>query len=35
MERGQIVETGSHDELLQNPKGIYTHLYQLQQGGSL
>lgn len=35
MERGQIVETGNHDELLQNPQGIYTHLYKLQQGGSL
>jgi len=32
MDKGQIVEMGSHDELLQNPQGIYTHLYQLQQG---
>lgn len=32
MERGQIAEIGSHDELLQNPQGIYTHLYQLQLG---
>jgi len=32
MERGQITEIGSHDELLQNPQGIYHHLYQLQQG---
>lgn len=32
MERGQIVELGNHDELLRNPKGIYTHLYRLQQG---
>jgi ATP-binding cassette, subfamily B, bacterial HlyB/CyaB len=32
MERGQIVEQGSHSELLLNPDGIYTHLYQLQQG---
>jgi len=30
MERGQIAEIGSHDELLQNTEGIYTHLYQLQ-----
>jgi len=30
MERGQIAEIGSHDELLQNPDGIYTHLFQLQ-----
>ncbi len=34
MDKGQIVESGSHDELLQNPHGIYTHLYQLQQGGA-
>lgn len=33
MERGQIVEVGSHDELLRHPQGIYTHLYRLQQGG--
>ena len=33
MERGQIVELGSHQELLQVPKGIYAHLYALQQGG--
>jgi subfamily B ATP-binding cassette protein HlyB/CyaB len=32
MERGQIVEVGSHDALLNNPQGIYTHLYRLQQG---
>jgi subfamily B ATP-binding cassette protein HlyB/CyaB len=35
MERGQIDEVGSHDELLQNPHGIYTHLYQLQQGSQV
>ena len=32
LERGEIVEQGSHAELLQNPKGIYKHLYQLQLG---
>jgi ATP-binding cassette, subfamily B, bacterial HlyB/CyaB len=32
MERGQIVELGSHQELLQVPKGIYAHLHALQQG---
>jgi len=32
MDRGQIVEVGSHHQLLQNPDGIYTHLYRLQQG---
>ncbi|MFZ1180333.1 MAG: type I secretion system permease/ATPase [Herbaspirillum sp.] len=30
MERGQIAESGSHDELLRHPGGIYRHLYQLQ-----
>lgn len=32
MERGQIVEVGNHMELLENVKGIYRHLYDLQQG---
>ena len=35
MDKGQIVESGSHDQLLKNSNGIYTHLYQLQQGGAL
>lgn len=35
MERGQIVEVGSHDELLQNAKGIYSRLYTLQQGNKV
>lgn len=30
MERGRIAESGSHDELLRHPGGIYRHLYQLQ-----
>ncbi len=34
MERGQIVEDGSHDQLLEKKDGIYAHLYQLQFGGS-
>jgi len=34
MDRGQIVEVGSHNQLLQNPSGIYSHLYRLQQGNS-
>lgn len=32
MERGQIVEIGRHDDLLQVPNGIYARLYALQQG---
>ena len=30
MERGQIAETGSHEQLLKNPSGIYRHLHDLQ-----
>ena len=30
LERGRIVENGRHDELLANPDGAYTTLYQLQ-----
>ena len=30
MERGQIAETGSHEELLRMPHGIYSHLFHLQ-----
>ncbi|WP_085315367.1 type I secretion system permease/ATPase [Derxia lacustris] len=33
MERGQIAEIGSHDELLRRPDGIYALLHRLQQGG--
>jgi subfamily B ATP-binding cassette protein HlyB/CyaB len=33
MERGQIVEDGSHDQLLEK-RGIYEHLYQLQFSGT-
>ncbi|MFA8356917.1 type I secretion system permease/ATPase [Burkholderia ubonensis] len=35
MERGQVAEVGSHDELIQTGKGIYARLYALQQGGDL
>ncbi|MBF0098111.1 MAG: type I secretion system permease/ATPase [Magnetococcales bacterium] len=30
VDHGQIVEMGPHTELLQNPRGIYRHLYRLQ-----
>lgn len=33
MDKGQIMEVGSHSQLLLNPLGIYSHLYHLQQGG--
>jgi subfamily B ATP-binding cassette protein HlyB/CyaB len=32
MEKGQIVEQGTHSELLANPKGLYAHLHSMQQG---
>lgn len=32
MDRGQVVEEGSHAELLTLPAGHYTRLYKLQQG---
>jgi subfamily B ATP-binding cassette protein HlyB/CyaB len=31
IDRGQIVEEGSHDELLRRESGYYAHLYRLQQ----
>lgn len=34
MDRGQLRESGSHDELLQVPNGIYAHLFSLQQGAT-
>ena len=30
MERGEIAESGSHEELLRRPNGIYSHLFHLQ-----
>ena len=35
MERGQIIEDGSHAELLEKKEGMYAHLYQLQFGGAV
>jgi subfamily B ATP-binding cassette protein HlyB/CyaB len=32
MERGQIAEAGSHDELIRRSSGIYAHLNALQHG---
>lgn len=32
MDRGQIAEMGSHNELLNNENGIYRHLHNLQSG---
>lgn len=30
MQEGQVVETGTHDELIQLPEGVYRHLSELQ-----
>jgi len=32
VDKGQIVEEGQHDELVNRPGGYYAHLYSLQQG---
>lgn len=32
MERGRIVEAGPHDTLVQQPKGLYAHLWHMQHG---
>ncbi len=33
MEKGQIVEAGPHDTLVQKPDGLYAHLWRMQDGG--
>lgn len=33
MDKGQIVESGSHAALLQKPQGLYAHLWAMQDGG--
>jgi len=32
VDKGEIVEDGSHETLLQNPKGLYAYLHRLQHG---
>jgi subfamily B ATP-binding cassette protein HlyB/CyaB len=32
LEKGQMVEAGSHDELLMKPRGLYAHLWRMQDG---
>ncbi|GAE57065.1 hypothetical protein XPR_3700, partial [Xanthomonas arboricola pv. pruni MAFF 301420] len=32
VEKGRIIESGSHAELVDRPEGQYAHLYRLQQG---
>jgi len=31
MERGEIIESGNHDELVGRPRGQYAHLWNLQR----
>jgi ATP-binding cassette, subfamily B, bacterial HlyB/CyaB len=33
MDKGQIVESGSHAELLTKPNGVYAHLWRVQSQG--
>ena len=33
MERGEVSEIGSHEQLLQNAAGVYAHLWSIQSGG--
>lgn len=35
MDKGKIVEAGTHDALLQKPKGLYAHLCRMQDGNKL
>jgi subfamily B ATP-binding cassette protein HlyB/CyaB len=32
MDKGRIVEQGSHDELIKQPQGLYAHLWRIQAG---
>ena len=34
LDKGRIVEQGAHDALLQQPKGLYAHLWSMQSGVS-
>ena len=35
MERGQVSEIGTHEQLIRNPMGVYTHLWSIQAGGGV
>ena len=33
MDKGRIVEAGTHETLVKQPQGLYAHLWQMQDGG--
>ena len=33
MDKGRVVEMGSHQQLLAHPQGLYRHLWRMQEGG--
>lgn len=33
LDKGRIVEAGPHDTLVQQPRGLYAHLWRMQDGG--
>lgn len=35
VDAGQVLETGTHDELLRSPQGLYARLWRMQDGSSL
>jgi subfamily B ATP-binding cassette protein HlyB/CyaB len=35
MDKGKIVEAGSHDQLLAKARGLYAYLWQMQDGSKL
>lgn len=35
MDKGNILEAGSHEALVDKPKGLYAYLWKIQQGGQL
>ena len=34
MDKGQIVEAGPHEALVNKPQGLYAYLWRMQDGGS-
>ena len=34
MDKGRVVEMGTHDELRTHPHGLYAHLWAMQEGSA-